>query len=137
LTKLITLLILATLAATAGDPPPAPTGDRAEKLPVIVEMLRIKDPVTGEIRKPTTDELRLMMPVNPLNRKSEGLVEERQADGSFVVDLQGGFQSAVMAKIGPDGKVITTCVKSDAEARAFVESSVESQKKHEEDVHDR
>jgi hypothetical protein len=121
LSKLIALISLAVLAATAGDPPPQPQPEQTEKQPVIIEMLRIKDPVTGELRKPTSDEIRLLMPVNPLERSDKGLVQQRQKDGSVKVDLQGGFQSAVMAKVGPDGKVVTGCVKSDAEARAFVE----------------
>jgi hypothetical protein len=48
-----------------------------------------------------------------INTSSEGLVEEKLADGTVLVDLKGRFQSAVVATIGADGKVHTNCYSTD------------------------
>lgn len=48
-----------------------------------------------------------------VNTSSEGLEEQRLPDGTVIVDLQGRFQSAVVATIGPDGKVHTNCYSQD------------------------
>lgn len=119
--KKITILffLTTTLMIQAGDP--GPTDDEQNKAtPVLIEMLRIKDHLTGEIRKPTADELRLLMPQNPLGRSDDGLVARVNKNGDVTMNLQGRFQSAIMAKIGPDGKIVTQCVKTDEEARAFL-----------------
>ena len=47
-----------------------------------------------------------------INTSSEGLVEQRLEDGTVIVDLQGRFQSAVVAHIGADGKLHTSCVSN-------------------------
>lgn len=40
------------------------------------------------------------------NRSYEGLTEEKHADGSVTIDLQGRFRSVTAAVRGPDGKII-------------------------------
>jgi len=119
------LICLVTLAAfaPAGEPKP-PTEQGEETIPVLIEMIRIKDHLTGEIRKPSADELRLILPQNPLARSHEGLVSGVTKNGDVRMDLQGRFQCAVMAKIGPDGKVVTACVNSDHKARTFLARKV-------------
>jgi len=39
-------------------------------------------------------------------QNSDGLVEEKHADGSVSMDLQGHFQSVTAAAIGADGKLV-------------------------------
>jgi len=40
------------------------------------------------------------------NHTTDGLIEEKQSDGSVSMDLQGHFQSVTAAVRGPDGKII-------------------------------
>lgn len=44
-----------------------------------------------------------------LNRSGEGLVVEQHADGTVMVDLQGGFQHAMLARVNADGMVEMQC----------------------------
>jgi hypothetical protein len=55
-----------------------------------------------------------------LNRSADGLVVQAVPGGGQRVDLGGRFQSAAVAKIGPDGKLVTDCVESVEEADAFL-----------------
>ena len=55
-----------------------------------------------------------------LDRSSDGLVVVPVAGGGERVDTQGRFQSAVLAKIGPDGRVVVDCVDSVESAEAFL-----------------
>ena len=59
-----------------------------------------------------------------LSRSSEGLVVHRLRDGGERIDLGGRFQSAAIARIGPDGRVITGCVDSVEQADAFLRATV-------------
>lgn len=45
----------------------------------------------------------------PENFSTYGLVEEVKPDGSVQVDLQGRFKHYLVAHIGPDGKLHTSC----------------------------
>ena len=54
------------------------------------------------------------------NKATEGLVEEKHADGSVSVDLQGRFQNVVMARRNDDGSVSTACVDTPEAATAFL-----------------
>jgi hypothetical protein len=54
-----------------------------------------------------------------LNKSSEGLVEEHNADGSVEMDLQGRFQSVTVARINKDGSVTQSCVDNPRAAGAF------------------
>ena len=44
-----------------------------------------------------------------LKRSGEGLVVEQHADGTVMVDLQGRFQHAVLARVNADGTVEMQC----------------------------
>lgn len=54
------------------------------------------------------------------NKATEGLVQEKQADGTVSVDLQGRFQNVTMAKRNDDGTVTAACVDTPEAARAFL-----------------
>lgn len=45
-----------------------------------------------------------------INTSSEGLVQQTLADGTVVVDLEGRFQSAMVATINADGKAVGHCL---------------------------
>jgi hypothetical protein len=45
------------------------------------------------------------------SRSIEGLTFEYRDDGTIGLDLQGRFQNVMLASIGPDGRVVTSCVK--------------------------
>ena len=55
-----------------------------------------------------------------LSRSTDGLVVQAIPGGGQRVDLGGRFQSAAIAKIGPDGKLVTDCVDSVDQADAFL-----------------
>jgi len=55
-----------------------------------------------------------------LNQSNEGLKEVRHADGSVSTDLQGRFQSVVLAKRAADGGVAQSCVDNPEAAAAFL-----------------
>jgi hypothetical protein len=54
-----------------------------------------------------------------LNKSTEGLVEERHADGSVSVDLQGRFEHVTVARKNQDGTVSQSCVDNPRAAAAF------------------
>ena len=55
-----------------------------------------------------------------LSRSTDGLVAVPLANGGKRVDLQGRFQTAVIAKVGPDGKLVTECVDNVEAAESFL-----------------
>lgn len=55
-----------------------------------------------------------------LNQSTDGLEHVRHADGSVSVDLQGRFQSVVLAKKSGDGNVTQSCVDNPESAAAFL-----------------
>jgi hypothetical protein len=55
-----------------------------------------------------------------LSRSSEGLVIEPAAHGGEKVRLEGRYQSAAMAKVGADGRLVTDCVDTVEDAEAFL-----------------
>jgi hypothetical protein len=55
-----------------------------------------------------------------LNRSSDGLVVQAVPGGCQRVELGDRFQSAALAKIGPDGKLVTDCVDTVEQADAFL-----------------
>ena len=56
------------------------------------------------------------------NKATEGLVEEKQEDGTVTMDLQGRFQNVTLAKRNEDGSVSTACVDTPEAAGAFLSS---------------
>jgi hypothetical protein len=56
------------------------------------------------------------------NKETDGLVEEKAADGTVSVDLQGRFQNVVLAKRNDDGSVSAACVDTPEAAGGFLNS---------------
>ena len=54
------------------------------------------------------------------NKATEGLVQEKRADGTVAVDLQGRFQNVTMARRNDDGTVSAACVDTPEAATSFL-----------------
>lgn len=86
-------------------------------------MVVVLDRDTGKARPLTTEEAqKLAEGIKQLvNQSTEGLVEVRHADGSVTMDLQGRFQSVLLAKKEDDGTISQACVDNLDAASAFFE----------------
>jgi hypothetical protein len=80
------------------------------------------DSQTGKLRKPTVDEARALVETitGLTNRSTKGLQIEEAANGMKKVDLQGRFQTVVLAKPNPDGTNEIRCVSTAKEAAEFL-----------------
>ena len=80
------------------------------------------DAQTGRLRKPTVEEARaLVESITKLtNRSTKGLHVEKAESGLSKVDLQGRFQTVVLAKPNSDGTNEIRCVSSLKEASEFL-----------------
>lgn len=80
------------------------------------------DAQTGRLRKPTLEEARALVEsiTGLTDRSAKGLKVERGPNGLRQVDLQGRFQSVVLAKPNPDGTNEVRCVTSLKEAADFL-----------------
>lgn len=81
------------------------------------------DPETGTVGVSTGPTA---LPLDPdtkeaLRRDTDGLVQEYHPDGSVTVHLQGRFQSASVARIGEDGKLVICTDEADGVERAVRE----------------
>ena len=68
----------------------------------------------------TRDEAQRLAELLEGNKATEGLVQEKRADGTVSVDLQGRFQNVVLARRNDDGTVGAACVDTPEAARAFL-----------------
>ena len=120
---LMAVCLLVAAPGTAAEPDPQAQPAEAstpatQAAPVAAApaagMLAFRDPVTGQLRPPTADELDAIRPQLEalFNQSSEGLEQIEMPDGSVMVDLQGRFASAVVATVAADGTVTTECVQS-------------------------
>ncbi len=73
------------------------------------------DPETGRVRVGLASAAETLDPgtIEALRRDTEGLHPEYRADGSVRVHLQGRFQSASVAHIGPNGKTFLCSDEAD------------------------
>lgn len=76
---------------------------------------------TGQIKPLSPEEAQKLADnlKHLLNKSTEGLVEERHADGSVSVDLQGRFEHVTVARKNQDGTVSQSCVDNPRAAAAF------------------
>ncbi|MFN7550225.1 MAG: post-PEP-CTERM-1 domain-containing protein [Pseudomonadota bacterium] len=97
---------LAAQAATAGEAAkaPAPAAQATAGIRVYI------DPATGKFsEKPVTDEQRRAAEAGIDSGPLAPMVETRHPDGTVQVDLNGHFEMANMAVVGPDGKLMRVC----------------------------
>ena len=80
------------------------------------------DSQTGKLRKPTVEEARaLVESITKLtDRSTKGLHVEQAVNGMQKVDLQGRFQTVVLAKPNEDGTNEIRCVSTVKEAAEFL-----------------
>lgn len=79
------------------------------------------DSQTGQMKPLTPEEAKQLAAglKGMLNKSTEGLVEEHNADGSVSVDLKGRFQNVTVARENKDGTLSQSCVDSPRAAAAF------------------
>lgn len=80
------------------------------------------DSQTGKLRKPSVEEARALVEklTSLTDRSTKGLQVESANNGMQKVDLQGRFQTVVLAKPNPDGTNEVRCVSSLKEAAEFL-----------------
>lgn len=86
------------------------------------------DAKSGKLRKPTQEEINALVSGMKLNDSPEGLKAKSVGNGTVVMDLEGRFETATVAKINPDGSVSTACVNNSKDAKAFLNSDTEKTK---------
>jgi septal ring-binding cell division protein DamX len=127
---LVSAVILATVvraivaSPTASAQPlsnQAPTADADTSIQFANQKITV-DAKTGKLRKPTVEEARALVEqlTGMTNRSTEGLQVAPSANGGHKVDLQGRFQSVILAKPNPDGTSEVRCVSSMEEATEFL-----------------
>lgn len=60
------------------------------------------------------------------NRTTEGLVERRSADGSDTVDMDGRYQSVMVARLEDDGEMGMACIDNLDDANSFFGKDLET-----------
>lgn len=80
------------------------------------------DAKSGKLRKPTQEEIDTLVSGMKLNDSAVGLKATRVGNGSVVMDLEGRFENATIAKINPDGTLSMSCVNNAKDAEAFLKA---------------
>ncbi len=115
-TALAAILVLAVVVAL-GTTAVAQQAAKSEGQTVAVDK--------GKLRQPTPEEAKELGV--DLKQQTTGL-RTLSKQGAVGVDLDGGFESAVVVKRNPDGSLSAACVNSQKEAKAFLESKAQSAK---------
>lgn len=107
------------LGATAFAADPAPATENTAAAPV-AGLQAFTDPATGALREATAEDLAKAAAANPIPLRDDAELRLVQhANGMVSVELDESFMSTSVAKIGPDGRVITGCVTTREEYDAF------------------
>jgi hypothetical protein len=79
------------------------------------------DRQTGQMRPLTSAEAQKLAEgiKDMVSQSTEGLVQVRRADGTVSMDLQGRFQSVLLARKEADGSIVQGCVDNLETAAAF------------------
>ncbi len=80
------------------------------------------DTQTGRLRGVSAEEARALVEslINSLNQSDAGLAPSVLPSGARIVNLNGRFEAAALAKMGPDGTAITECVTTKEDAERFL-----------------
>lgn len=76
-------------------------------------MVAAKDPVTGQLRAPTAEEIAALQPVKPDTKGREGapaLRSQRLPNGAVVTTLDSSYDLYSVASKDADGKIQRACV---------------------------
>jgi hypothetical protein len=111
----VAIASLAPAAPVAPAPVPAkhPAPARIASIapPATAGMRAYIDPETGRLGpRPQGFEDGAALP--DLNDSGEGFVEVPGPNGSWMIDLQGRFQDYAVMTIGPDGRLVMSCVRN-------------------------
>lgn len=76
----------------------------------------------GRLRPVTPEEARALVEgvARFVDQSGETLTEQYHPSGAVSIDLDDRFQSVSMARVAADGRVVTRCVTTEAEARRFL-----------------
>ena len=80
------------------------------------------DPKTGKLRAPTPEEMQVLTAPLVKNESSEGLVQKTLPSGAVAIDLEGRFETSMLAKKEADGSISRACVTNAKQAEAFLKS---------------
>jgi hypothetical protein len=81
------------------------------------------DPVTHRPVAPTPDQIRAWNTrhaMDALRAPARPLAVQKLRGGGEIVHLNGSFRSFAVARVGPDGKVVTDCAPDPASARKIL-----------------
>jgi len=105
-------------AAFAADP--VPTTETTAAAAPAAGLQAVIDPMTGALREATAEDLAKAASAHPIPLRDDAELRLIQhANGMVSVELDESFMSTSVAKIGPDGRVITGCVATREEYDAF------------------
>ena len=74
----------------------------------------------GKLRAPTPEEMQVLTAPLVQNESAEGLVPRALENGAVAIDLQGRFESSMLAKQEADGSISEACVTNVKQAEAFL-----------------
>ncbi|HEY7171484.1 MAG TPA: hypothetical protein VH417_11595 [Vicinamibacterales bacterium] len=117
------LLVAAALgAALATVWSPAASAQQGRSKKYVATRAITVDRQTGQLRVPTAEETQELVDrlVAMTNRSTDGLQAVTLANGTTTVDLQGRFESVMVARPNPDGTSEVRCVNTFAEAADFL-----------------
>jgi uncharacterized protein HemX len=82
----------------------------------------VVDKNTGQVRKPTEQELKELVDTLAVltKRSDENLTSVAGANGGISIDLDGGYAGTIVARPNPDGTMETRCVFTFQEAADFL-----------------
>lgn len=116
------LAVLAISAAMHQAPAHETTSN--ESTPLATGLRAFVDPETGELRAPTAEELAHSGHDHAVDLgKLPDIEIVEHANGMRSAVLDERFMSTSVAKIGPDGRLITDCVTSQEQLDAFLADS--------------
>lgn len=105
--------------APTTEPAPAATATPATA-PGTAGLQAFTDPATGVLREATSEDLAQAAATHPIPLRTDADISIIvHADGMKSLILDGSFLSTSVARIGPDGRLITGCVTTREEYDAF------------------
>jgi hypothetical protein len=118
--RLLVAAAIGAALATAWSPAASAQQGRSKKY--IATRAITVDQQTGTVRVPTAEETQTLVDrlVAMTNRSTDGLQTITLPNGAKTVDLQGRFESVMLARPNPDGTSEVRCVDSFAEAADFL-----------------
>ena len=128
----VSVLVIAGVSAQSMQTPPMPpeTSNTQNTTPLVnsnpvtsnaAGLAVAVDRNTGQMRPLTAAEVQVLADglKSLVSQSTDGLVQVRRVDGMVSMDLQGRFQSALLARKEVDGSIVQGCVDNLNNAAAF------------------